>query len=160
MKSYCVCNNLLGWLMFLMSTTIYFLTTDPSVSLWDCGEWITVANGLQVGHPPGAPLYILLAKIFSLFSFGNTTLVAFCINTLSAVASGLTVMFLFWTTTFFTSQLFQNKAHFTIAHPLLVIFGSGIVAALCFTFSDSFWLLIRYFATLSLIMAGNKSQVM
>ena len=139
MKSYCVCNNLLGWLMFLMSTTIYFLTTDPSVSLWDCGEWITVANGLQVGHPPGAPLYILLAKIFSLLSFGNTALVAFCINTLSAVASGLTVMFLFWTTTFFVSQLFQNKAHSSITHPQLVIFGSGIVAALCFTFSDSFW---------------------
>ena len=113
-------------------------TLEPSVSFWDCGEWISVVYGLQVGHPPGAPLYILLAKIFSLFSFGNAAMVAYFVNLLSAVSSGFTVMFLFWTTTYLLRIVFYkflNAVRFTD----IIVFVSASVGVLVYTFSDTFW---------------------
>lgn len=132
------CNNLVGWLLFILSTIVYVLTLEPSVSFWDCGEWISVAHGLQVGHPPGAPLYILLAKIFSLFSFGNVSLVAYCVNLLSAVASGFTVMFLFWNATYFIKLLFSKSAA-KVYHEDFVVLFSAAVGALVYTFTHTFW---------------------
>lgn len=131
-------NTIVGWLLFVLSSIVYVLTLEPSVSFWDCGEWISVAYGLQVGHPPGAPLYVLLAKIFSLFSFGNVSEVAYCVNFLSAVASGLTVMFLFWTATYFIKLLFSKLGQ-KIYHEDFVVQLSAAVGALVYTFSHTFW---------------------
>ena len=131
-------NTIVGWLLFVLSTIVYVLTLEPSVSFWDCGEWISVAHGLQVGHPPGAPLYILLAKIFSLFSFGNVSLVAYCVNLLSAVASGLTIMFLFWTATYFIKLLFSKMSK-KVYHDDFIVLLSAAVGALVYTFSHTFW---------------------
>ena len=131
-------NNVIGLLVFVISTAVYTLTLEPSVSFWDCGEWISVGYGLQVGHPPGAPLYVLLAKIFSLPAINNTANVAYCINMLSAVASGLTIMLLFWSTTYFLKQLFSgNKAK--IRYPNAVILASGFAGSMAYAFSDTFW---------------------
>ena len=90
-------SRLTGWLLAVAGTVVYLLTLEPSTSFWDCGEFIAVSYLLQVGHPPGAPLYQLLAHAFSWFAGGNTAVVAACCNALSAVAGGLTVMFLYWT---------------------------------------------------------------
>ncbi len=130
-------NIIIGWLLFIFATTIYMLTLEPSVSFWDCGEWISVSYGLQVGHPPGAPLYQLIARIFSLFSFGDVTQVAYTINALSAVASGLTVMLLFWTITYFAKSILKNN--YILQNRNFIILASGIIAALIYTFSDTFW---------------------
>ena len=116
----------IGWLLAAAATAVYLLTLEPTVSFWDSGEFISVAYLLQVGHPPGAPFYQLLAHVFSWFSLGNPLLVAPCINALSAVAGGLTVMFLYWTV-------------------LLLKPGSqgirvgALVGALCYLFCDTAW---------------------
>ena len=100
--------NLTGWLVGLVGSVIYLLTMEPMVSFWDCGEFIASSYKLQVSHPPGAPLYQLLAKVFMLLAGSNTAMVAWWSNALSAVAGGLTAMFLFWTvarvTLFFKPQ--------------------------------------------------------
>src|SRR5215216_2313795 len=92
-------NNLLGWLCFIIAATTYILTLEPSVSFWDCGEFISCAYRLQVSHQPGYPLFAMIGKVFSLLSFGDNTKVAYYTNLCSAIASGATVMFLFWTIT-------------------------------------------------------------
>lgn len=116
----------IGWLLAAAATNVYLLTLEPSVSFWDSGEFISVAYLLQVGHPPGAPFYQLLAHVFSWFSFGNPLLVAPCINALSAVAGGLTVMFLYWTVI-----LLKPGAQG-------IRFGA-LVGALCYLFCDTAW---------------------
>ncbi|MBN2812758.1 MAG: DUF2723 domain-containing protein, partial [Bacteroidales bacterium] len=98
-------NNLLGWVVFLISAAVYLLTLEPTVSLWDCGEFIASAFKLQVGHPPGAPLFMLLARFFSLFAAGDTEKVALMINAFSGISSALTIMFLFWTITHLALRL-------------------------------------------------------
>ena len=116
----------IGWLLAAAATAIYLLTLEPSVSFWDSGEFISVAYFLQVGHPPGAPFYQLLAHIFSWFAFGNPLLVAPCINALSAVAGGFTVMFLYWT----ILLLKPGDGRLRIA---------ALVGALCYLFCDTAW---------------------
>ncbi|QNP52829.1 DUF2723 domain-containing protein [Hymenobacter qilianensis] len=103
-------NNLLGWLLFASALTVYVLTLEPTASFWDAGEFIASAHHLLVPHPPGAPLFLLLGRVFSLFSFGDTTLVAGLINGVSAVSSAFTVLFLFWTITLLARKLVQSKA--------------------------------------------------
>ena len=98
-------NNLLGWLCFLIAAITYVLTLEPSVSFWDCGEFISCAYRLQVSHQPGYPLFAMLGKAFSLLSFGNNAKVAYCTNLMSALASGATIMFLFWTITALAKKL-------------------------------------------------------
>jgi Protein of unknown function (DUF2723). len=90
-------NNLSGWIVFSIALAVYTLTLEPTLSLWDCGEFLTSACKLEINHSPGAPLFMLLGRIFSLFSFGNASKAAFCINLISALASAATILFLFWT---------------------------------------------------------------
>lgn len=131
-------NKILGWGIFFIAAFVYVSTVEPTVSLWDCGEYISTAYKLQVGHPPGAPLFQLLGRVFSLFALGNTSKVAYCINVMSAVASALTVMFLFWSIVLLASQfLIYNKKNDSGKEYLAL--GMGLSGALAYLFTDSFW---------------------
>ncbi len=138
MKIYKKLNNIIGWIIFVIATVVYIITSEPTASFWDCGEYIATAYKLQVGHPPGAPLFQLLGRFFSLFAFGDTSLVARMINTMSALSSSFTILFLFWSITILAKKLVLASGEITKAK-MYAIFGSGIVGALAFTFSDSFW---------------------
>ncbi len=131
-------NNITGWVVFAIASTVYLLTAEPTTSFWDCGEYITTAFKLQVGHPPGAPLFQMLGRFFSLFAFGNTANVAFMVNAMSALSSGFTILFLFWTITHLTRKLVAPASNLSLGE-ILTITGSGLVGALAYTFSDSFW---------------------
>ncbi|BBE19194.1 membrane protein [Aquipluma nitroreducens] len=129
-------NNLTGWGVFVVSLIIYVLTLEPTLSLWDCGEFLTSAYKLEINHSPGAPLFMLLGRIFSLFSFGNPTHAAYAINLVSAVASAATILFLFWTIVWLVSKLEQKQGR---QFPLFLKFGAAAIGALSFAFTDSFW---------------------
>lgn len=132
-------NNLLGWLSFLTALIVYTLTLEPSTSFWDSGEFIASAYKLQVVHQPGAPLFLMLGKVFSLLAGGNTSRVAYWINMCSATASAATILFLFWTITALARKVIWKKGESLSRTELFTIMGSGLVGALAFTFSDSFW---------------------
>ncbi|MES2110484.1 MAG: DUF2723 domain-containing protein [Bacteroidota bacterium] len=131
-------NNLLGWLCFAIASTTYILTLEPSVSFWDCGEFISCAYRLQVSHQPGYPLFAMLGKAFSLLSFGNNARVPYFTNLMSALASGATIMFLFWTITALAKKLLNGKSGGDESR-IYLIMGAGLVGALAFTFTDTFW---------------------
>ncbi len=131
-------NNLIGWIVFAIATLVYFLTLEPTASWWDCGEYIATAYKLQVGHPPGAPFFQLLGRFFSLFAFGDTSKVALMINSMSALSSSFTILFLFWTITHFARKIVLQNSEMTDGIKYAIL-GSGIVGALAYTFSDSFW---------------------
>ena len=138
--SYSRLNTLLGWLVFAIATAVYGLTVEPTVSFWDCGEFIASSYKLQVGHPPGAPLFMMVGGVFSLFASGPDK-VAMWINLCSALCSSFTILFLFWTITAFAKKIAlkeSNDQELSTAQ-LMAIFGSGIVGSLAYTFSDSFW---------------------
>jgi len=140
MKNYKNLNNLIGWIVFGIATLTYFLTLEPTASWWDCGEYIATAYKLQVGHPPGAPLFQLLGRFFSMFAFGNTANVALMINAMSALSSSFTILFLFWTITMLAKKLFVKSADELISNANgWAVLGAGIVGSLAYTFSDSFW---------------------
>ncbi len=133
-------NNLLGWLCFAIASITYILTLEPSVSFWDCGEFISCAYRLQVAHQPGYPLFAMLGKAFSLLSFGNNAKVPFYTNMMSAVASGATIMFLFWTITALAKKMLQKTADEAVDQTrLMIVMGAGLVGALAFTYTDTFW---------------------
>jgi len=134
-------NLITGWTVFAVATVTYALTIEPTASLWDCGEFIASAYKLEVGHPPGAPLFMIIAKVFSLLSFGNTAKVAQLMNMLSGLSSAFTILFLFWTITHIAKKMVRKVANtetFNLSQ-LIVIMGSGAVGALAYTFSDTFW---------------------
>ena len=140
MKLYQKINNITGWVLFAIASAVYIITSEPTASYWDCGEYISTAFKLQTGHPPGAPLFQMMGRFFSLFAFGNNALVARMVNTMSALASGFTILFLFWTITRLAKKLvYTNKAEEITTGKIYAIIGSGIVGALAYTFSDSFW---------------------
>src|SRR5271154_6998701 len=121
-------NNLLGWLCFVIASITYILTLEPSVSFWDCGEFISCAYRLQVSHQPGYPLFAMLGKAFSLLSMGDHTKVAYCTNMMSAVASGATIMFLFWTITALAKKLLSVKPGDAVEQSqVYLIMGAGLV---------------------------------
>src|SRR5687767_13400557 len=130
-------NNLTGWFVFLIATIVYFLTIEDTVSLWDCGEYITAANKLEVGHPPGAPLFMVLGRLFSFFA--EPEMVAVWINRLSALCSSFTILFLYWSITMFGKKIMQRKERDWSRGDQIATLGAGIVGALAYTFSDSFW---------------------
>lgn len=132
-------NNLLGWLSFLIALITYTLTLEPSASFWDSGEFIASAYKLQVVHQPGAPLYLMISKIFSLLSGGDTSRIAFWINMGSALASAATILFLFWTITALAKKVTGKKAGQLTPAEMIGIMGSGLTGALAYTFSDTFW---------------------
>src|SRR5476651_50757 len=124
-------NNLLGWLCFVIASSTYILTLEPSVSFWDCGEFISCAYRLQVAHQPGYPLFAMLGKLFSLLSMGNTAKVPYFTNMGSALASGATIMFLFWTITALAKKLLlANREDVADRSKVTLIMGAGLVGAL------------------------------
>ena len=129
-------NNILGWLAFAIALSTYILTLEPTTSFWDCGEYIATAFKLQVGHPPGAPTFLLLGNFFSNFAFGDVTKVAYMINLMSAVCSAFTILFLFWTITAFAKRILGKIES---QGQVISIMGAGLVGSLAYTFSDSFW---------------------
>ncbi len=140
MDNYKKLNLILGWVMFFVASTVYFLTLEPTASWWDCGEYIATAYKLQVGHPPGAPFFQLMGRIFSLFALGDVTKVAVMINRMSALASGATIMFLFWTITYFAKRIYVKDKNQTLTEgQKWAVLGAGIVGSLAYTFTDSFW---------------------
>ena len=128
-------NNLSGWLTFLIALIVYTITIEDTASFWDAGEFIAVSSKLEVPHPPGAPFYLLLGRLFSFFSFGDPEKIAISINFLSALGSAFTILFLFWSITHLTCKIYPPKNNKNI---ILVIL-SGLTGALSFTFTDSFW---------------------
>ncbi|MEJ7692046.1 DUF2723 domain-containing protein [Daejeonella sp.] len=132
-------NNLLGWLSFLTALIVYTLTLEPTTSFWDSGEFIASAYKLQVVHQPGAPLYLMVSKVFSLLAGGDTSRVAFWINICSALASAATILFLFWTITALARKIIVKPGVSLTQGEMITIMGSGLVGALAYTFSDSFW---------------------
>lgn len=129
---------IIGWSLFAIATFVYFLTLEPTASWWDPGERIACAFKLQVMHPPGAPLYQMLARMFSLLALGDLSRVAYWINAMSAVAGGLSVMFLFWTIVMLGRRLLNDAAN-AMSAGTWIVWGAGIVGSLTLAFSDSFW---------------------
>ena len=138
MTDYRKINNLVGWVVFLIATTVYVLTLEPTASYWDAGEFIACSYKLLVPHPPGAPFYLLVGRIFSMFA-GDPSQVAWWVNLLSALCSSFTVLFLFWTITILAKKLLIKEGAEPTQGNILLIMGSGAVGALAYTFSDSAW---------------------
>lgn len=135
--SYKKWNVYLGWLVFIIATVVYFITIEDTVSLWDCGEYITAAYKLEVGHPPGAPLFMVLGRLFSFFADPEN--VAVWINRLSAISSSLTILFMFWSISLLLKKLaLRDKPELTSGDQI-AIFGSAIIGSLGYAFSESFW---------------------
>ena len=138
MKNFKLWNVILGWFVFAIAAVTYLMTMEPTASFWDCGEFIVSAHKLDVGHPPGAPFFMLLGHFFSLFA-SDTAHVAMCVNALSALASALTILFLFWTITALGRKLVATaNSQLSIAQGIALL-GAGLVGSLAYTFSDTFW---------------------
>jgi hypothetical protein len=138
--NYTKINNITGWLCFLIAAATYILTLEPSVSFWDCGEFIASAFKMQVVHQPGAPLFLMIQRFFSIFAFGDTTKIAYFMNVGSALASAATILFLFWTITALAKKMVVKQANQELSTgDLITVMGAGVVGALAYTFSDSFW---------------------
>ena len=129
-------NNITGWIIGLVACAVYVLTMEPTGSLWDTGEFISCAYKLGIPHPPGAPLFIMLGRLFTLFTPGDA---AIGVNLLSALSSGFTIMFLFWTITHFGRRLVQKADEELQGNQLFTVMAAGVIGALAYTFSDSFW---------------------
>lgn len=130
-------NSLMGWVTFLIALFTYVSTLEPTVSFWDCGEYIATSVKLQVGHPPGAPVFQLVANVLSQLAFGDVSRQAFYVNMVSGLSSAFTIPFLFWTITMLGRKLFATDD--ISKGQEIILIGSGLVGALAFTFSDSFW---------------------
>jgi hypothetical protein len=130
-------NTYLGWGVFGIATLVYLLTIEDTVSLWDCGEYITAAYKLEVGHPPGAPLFMLLGRLFSFFAAPEN--VAVWINSLSAISSSLTILFMFWSLTLLLKKLVLKHKSSLSSGDQIAVFSAAAIGALSYTFSDSFW---------------------
>jgi hypothetical protein len=147
-------NVIFGWLAFAISAFVYISTIEPTASFWDCGEFIATGFKLEVGHPPGAPVFMLLTRFFTLFAGNNLELVAVMANIMSALASAFTILFLFWTITHLARKII-NKNELSLGQTIAII-GSGMIGALAYTFSDTFWFSAvegEVYATSSLITA-------
>ncbi len=132
-------NSIAGWLCFAIAAVTYLLTIEPSASLWDCGEFISTGYKLEVGHAPGNAIFSLLTRFFGMLAFGNLAMVPVMANIMSALCSAFTILFLFWTITHLGRKLVVlNSNDFTLARTIAVL-GAGVIGALAFTFSDTFW---------------------
>jgi hypothetical protein len=136
---YKVANIIVGWIVFLISAFVLISTAESSGSLWDCGEFIAGAYKLQVMHPPGAPLFLMLGRIFTLFAGDDVTRVAFMVNTMSALASAFAVLFIFWIITAMVKRILVGNAKEVPLEKMIVILGSGVVGALACSFMDTLW---------------------
>lgn len=133
-------NNLVGWVVALIACTVYIMTTEAGGSFWDCGEFVSSCFKLQIPHPPGAPLFVMLGRIFIVLFGDNPLTAAKAVNIMSALASGFTILFLFWTITHFARRIVNVSTGDTLTlSQAWSIMGAGVVGALAYTFSDSFW---------------------
>jgi hypothetical protein len=137
MSNYNKINNITGWLVFAIATLVYILTLEPTASFWDCGEFIAASYKLQVPHPPGAPMFLLIGRIFSLFS-PDVQHVAYMVNMVSALSSSFTILFLFWSISMIAKKIVSPDRIPTLGETISIM-GSAAIGALAFTFSDSFW---------------------
>ncbi len=131
-------NNLTGWFLFVFSAIVYLLTIEPTVSFWDTGEFILSAYRLQVGHPPGAPLFLMIGRIATLFAGGDGSKAAMMVNIFSALCSAFAILFLYWTITHLVRRAF-TRGDMPESRHIPAIIGSGILGSLVYTFSDTFW---------------------
>ena len=146
MKQYRLINNIVGWVVFAIAAIVYGMTIEPTASFWDCPEFITTGYKLEVGHPPGAPFFMLVANLFSQFA-SDTTQVAKMVNYMSALMSAGCILFLFWTITHLVRKLVVDESQQSTVNAqwsisptqLITVMGSGVVGALVYTFSDTFW---------------------
>ncbi len=139
MKNYRLVNNIVGWTVFLVAAVTYLMTIEPTASLWDCGEFIASGFKLEVGHPPGNPVFMVLARFFTLFAGGDTSKVAVMVNSMSALASAFTILFLFWTITHLAGKILLGRDDKYSVTRVIAVMAAGFVGALAYTFSDSFW---------------------
>ncbi len=130
-------NNILGWAVFVIALTTYWLCVEPTNSYWDAGEYITTASNLEVGHPPGAPLYQIMGAFFSNFAMEPSN-IAYTINLMSVFASAFTILFMFWSLTILLTHVVSKSSKLT-KHNQIAILGSAAIGSLAFTFTDSFW---------------------
>ena len=138
MKRYNLANNLLGWIVFAIAAATYLMTIEPTASFWDCGEFIAAAYKLEVGHPPGAPIFMLMGNLASHLA-SDPSQVSLMLNGLSAIFSALTILFLFWTITHLARKLMLKGENQPDLWQTITILGAGAVGALAYTFSDTFW---------------------
>ena len=138
MKQYRLINNLLGWIAFAIAAVTYCLTVEPTASFWDCPEFITTANKLEVGHPPGAPFFMLTGNFFTQFA-SDTSQIAYMINIMSALLSAFCILFLFWSITHLARKLICTNGEVTSWAQTLTIMVCGMTGALAYTWSDTFW---------------------
>ena len=138
MKTFRTYNLITGWSLFIISAVVYLLTIEPTTSFWDTGEFITSSYKLEVGHPPGAPFFMVLGRLFTLFAFDLQS-ISVTMNVMSALASAFTILFLFWTITHLARKfMVQNEEDYNL-NKILAMMGAGAVGALAYTFSDTFW---------------------
>ncbi len=132
-------NTITGWAVLIIAVTVYALTIEPTASFWDCSEFIATSYKLEVPHPPGAPLFLLLGRIFSFLAGGNVHKVAYWINHISILASGFTILFLFWTITLLLRKIIGIKSSALNRQQSMMILAAGFIGSMVYTFSDSFW---------------------
>src|SRR6476620_1738173 len=132
-------NNIAGWVICLIACTVYILTAEAGGSFWECGEFVSSCFKLQIPHPPGAPLFVLMGRVFIVLFGDNPMTAAKAVNVMNALASGFTILFLFWTITHFARKLMTGSHEEPTGLQLYTIIGAGVVGGLAYTFSDSFW---------------------
>jgi hypothetical protein len=148
-------NTILGWLAFLVALFTYSSTLEPTVSFWDAGEFILTSSKLEIGHPPGAPLFQMFGAFFSIFTFGNTQYIAMMMNMMSAVASAFTILFMFWSISILLRHIIGSATSLTKSQGQAIL-GAALVGSLAFAFTDSFWfnaVETEVYAMATLIMA-------
>lgn len=132
-------NNITGWIVCVIACAVYVLTAEAGGSLWDCGEFVSSCFKMQIPHPPGAPLFVIMGRIFIVLFGDNPLTAAKAVNIMSALASGFTILFLFWTITHFARKIYQKTDAVLTGSQIFTIMAAGIVGGLAFTFSDSMW---------------------
>src|ERR1035437_717132 len=138
-KNYRLVNNVTGWVVFAAAAFTYLSTIEPTTSLWDCSEFISSAFRLEVGHPPGNPVFMIMARFFTLFAGGNVSKVAAMVNSMSALASAFAVLFLFWSITHLAKKMMiKNENQYTSGR-IIAVMSAGLVGSIAYGFSDSFW---------------------
>jgi MFS family permease len=138
-KNYKLVNNITGWVAFAVAAITYLKTIEPTTSLWDCSEFISSAFRLEVGHPPGNPVFMIMARFFTLFAGGNVSKVAAMVNSMSALASAFAVLFLFWSITHLAKKMMiKNENQYTSGR-IMAVMAAGIVGSIAYCFSDSSW---------------------
>ncbi len=142
MKQFKKLNNLVGWLVFAIAATVYILSAEPTGSLWDCGEFIAGAYKLQVVHPPGAPLFLMIGRMFTIVAetlSSDPAMIAYSVNVMSGICTAFIALFVFWSTTILTKMIFVGRSEEMTQSQLIAILGSGVVAGLSATFATSVW---------------------